>query len=184
MSLWLVVLMRWMHILGAIILVGSAVFYWRSILPALTTSSDSDRNSIWAAIRPRWSQLVMISVMLLLLSGIVNIVLMVKSGEFKELPPGLYHGLLLVKILLALVVFFLMSVITGRSSLAQKLQKNMAKWTAISVLIAIVIVCIAGIMKSLPRTEVVPEKSAVSLRSHPMDRGSHPMDLEPRSEIN
>ena len=106
---WLTVVLRWMHILGAITLVGSALFYWRVLLVGNVFSSGDEANKAWQSLRGRWARLVMLSILLLLVSGTANIFLMVKSGEFKHLPAGTYHGLLTLKIGLSIVVFLLMS---------------------------------------------------------------------------
>ena len=145
-SLVTLVILRWMHILGAIGLVGGVLFYWRAILPETARLSESDRDQRWQAILPNWARLVMICILLLLASGIVNIVLMARRGDFKSLPSA-YHGLLGIKVLLAVLVFGLMSLITGRSAAARRIRRGARMWIAVTVLLGIAVVCIAGIMK-------------------------------------
>ena len=148
--IWLV-LLRWMHLIGAILLVGSALFYWRAVWPGLADTDADDRKTITVAIRPNWARLVMVSIALLLLSGLANVVWMAKAGEFKAVP-GWYHGLLLIKILLALRVFYLMSLITGRSARAERLRENSPFWLSLTSVLAVNVVLLAGVMKSTPRT--------------------------------
>ena len=156
---WLTVILRWMHILGAITLVGSALFYWRVLLVGNVFGSGDGANKAWQSLRGRWARLVMLSILLLLVSGTANIFLMVKSGEFKQVPTGVYHGLLSLKIVLAIVVFLLMSLLTGKTALAQRLQNNMQLWISLSVILAVLVVMLAGIMKSTPRLSPNDNKS-------------------------
>ena len=69
-SLVTLVILRWMHILGAIGLVGGVLFYWRAILPETARLSESDRDQRWQAILPNWARLVMICILLLLASEV------------------------------------------------------------------------------------------------------------------
>ena len=152
--LWLI-LFRWMHILGAIMLVGGALFYWRAIWPGIAALDANARKDRFASIRPHWSKLVMVSIMLLLVSGLANIVLMAKAGEFKQVASW-YHILLLIKILLALSVFFLMSLITGRSARAERLRENSSFWLTLASMLAVLVVLLAGVMKVTPRKSSLP----------------------------
>ena len=147
---WLTLLFRWMHILGAIALVGSALFYWRAIWPSMSDLPENQRKERFQAIRPHWARLVMLSILLLLVSGFANIAIMSKSDEFKAVT-GWYHGLLGIKILLALLVFYLMSLITGRSKLAGRLRQNSPLWISLTSMLAVVVVLLAGVMKVTPR---------------------------------
>ena len=145
-------IIRWMHLLGAATLVGSVIFVLRALIPWLCGSSDEGRKQAWDAIRPGWARLVMISSTALLVSGLLNVFLMAKTGEFKQVAPA-YHGLLGVKILLALIVIFLMSVVSGRSALAVRAREKMTLWIAIAAVLAVLTGGLGGVLKNIPRTE-------------------------------
>ena len=147
---WMTLLFRWMNILGAIVLVGSALFYWRAIWPGMSDLAEDQRKGRFQAIRPHWARLVMLSVLLLLVSGFANIVIMTKTFEFKEVT-GWYLGLLGIKVLLAFLVFYLMSLITGRSMRAVRLRENSPLWISLTSMLAVVVVLLAGVMKVTPR---------------------------------
>ena len=51
------------------------------------------------------------------------------------------------KIILALGVFFIASVLVGRSKGTQKFRDNAGKWTAIAVLLGLTIVAMSGVAK-------------------------------------
>ena len=147
---WLTLLFRWMHILGAIALVGGALFYWRAIWPGMSDLAEDQRKERFQAIRPHWVRLVVLSMLLLLVSGFANIAIMSKAGEFKAVT-GWYHGLLGIKVLLAFLVFYLMGLITGRSTRAERLRENSPLWISLTCMLAVVVVLLAGVMKVTPR---------------------------------
>ena len=132
---------RWLHIIPAIILVGGTLFMRFSLVPTADESNAS--AELRESIRRRWSKLVMISVLFLLISGLYNTAM--KAIGF-ELSP-LYNGLLGLKILLALAVFYLTAVLSGRSKTAQKFRERETHWLNILCALMIAIVLIAGYMK-------------------------------------
>ena len=52
-----------------------------------------------------------------------------------------------MKILLAMAVFFLASALSGRSKALEGIRRNAALWLVINILLAAVIVAIAGYLK-------------------------------------
>ena len=155
------VLLRWIHIFGAIMLVGGVILVRCAYLPAMAESAATE---FAVAFRRRWSKLVMISSGLLLLSGLVNFVLVVKQYEV----PSQYHMLFGIKFLLVFVVFFLSAALSGRSGLAEKLRQNERRWSTINLLLAVVVVCLAGLMKTTdrtPKTSQTPHPDAARAQS-------------------
>ncbi len=137
--------LRWIHIIGAITLVGGAIVMRCAYLPAMAESAAADFAS---AFRRRWSKLVMISSGLLLISGFVSFFLLVKQYEL----PSQYHMLFGIKFLLVFAVFFLSAALSGRSKLAEKLRKKEKTWLTINLILALTVVCLAGLMKTTERT--------------------------------
>jgi hypothetical protein len=147
------VVLRWMHILGAIMLVGG-IFYQSLVLGQISnpiSETEAERTARELQ-RKRWSIIVMIATTLLLISGLVNTALISMRYEF---PGGLYHALLAVKLVAALVVFFLASVITGRSALAERVRASGKPWLTRLVIVSVLTVAIASVMKNL---EHVPKE--------------------------
>jgi hypothetical protein len=141
-------LMRWIHILAAITLVGGTFFLRFSLAPALAEQRAEVQQSLLAAWRPRWARAVMIASGLLLLSGLVNAVRNIMAYEFPGAP---YHALVAIKLLVALVIFWLSAVLAGRSELALRFREKLSFWLTVNVMLAIVIVALAGYMKGLQR---------------------------------
>ena len=157
----LLVVLRWMHVMSAMVLVGGTIYMACVLYPSLASLTRDEVERLGGLFRQRWSRLVMLSILLLLVSGIVNVILMASRGEFGQVP-GYYHGMLGVKILLALVVFLLLSLLSGRSAVAVRLRANPSRWLAIVVLLSLLVVGIAGVMKLAPRSDEVMDNPSTT----------------------
>ena len=58
-----------------------------------------------------------------------------------------YNVLLLIKIVLALVVFYFLAVLSGRSERAKRFRQNETHWLNVLIVLMLLIVLIAGYMK-------------------------------------
>ena len=148
-------IIRWMHIFGAIMLVGSTIFMRVAYLPAKELSNFAPKPEFVEWLRVAWSRLVMLSSGQLLISGLVNFVVVVKHYDISKdaFPGNLYHMIFGIKFLIAFVVFFLAAGLSGRSGLAQKLKQREKFWLTLNMVLAILVVCIAGVMHLADRTE-------------------------------
>ena len=135
-------LSRWLHIVPAVILVGGTLFMRFSLVPASEELNAS--TELRESIRKRWARLVMLSVTFLLVSGLYNTMLKMRGFETADTA---YNALLLLKIILALAIFFLASVMSGRSKMAQKFRQNEKHWLNILCAMMLIVVGIAGYMK-------------------------------------
>lgn len=136
---------RWFHVIPAIMLVGGTLFLRFALVPA-ATAHKSEHSELRELIRGRFAKLVMLSVLCLLISGFYNAYL--KAIGFKLSGP--YLGLLTVKILLAFFVFYLASVLTGRSQTAKKFRQKEIFWLNVLCAAMLAIVAMAGWMKLSP----------------------------------
>ncbi len=138
------ILSRWLHVIFAIVLLGGGIFIRFVLQPAAAELSEDQHATLHSRVVARWKRLVMICIGLLLLSGFYNyIVVMIP----KHKGDGLYHGLMGGKMILAFVVFFLVSALTGKSAGLQKIRDNSRFWTLVTVILGIIIVLIAGFLK-------------------------------------
>lgn len=143
---------RWAHILAAVVAVGGAIFARFAVLPALDSLETAQREGVLARIRQRWSKVLAGTILLLLASGLYNIVASVRKYE---LPP-LYHALFGIKFLLALALFGLASVLAGRSHAAVRLRANHRRWASVIVLLGLTIVLLSGVLRALPHPVKIP----------------------------
>ena len=139
-------LFRWLHILAAMTAVGGTIFARFVVLPAHASLTPEARESLHADMRRRWSKIVMASIGFLILSGFYNFFMIYTS--YREILPKWYQMLFGIKFLLALVVFTVASLLSGRTALADKLRTNARFWMSLNILLAVLIVCISGILRT------------------------------------
>lgn len=143
----LAVVLRWLHIVPAVVAGGAAVFYAVALVPALGALPDDARRGTRERIAGRWRAVVMVCITLLLASGLANYLLYEAPAHRGQL---LYHALFGVKVLLALVVFFLASALTGRSAALEPIRARAKLWTAANAILVVLIVLISGALRGIP----------------------------------
>lgn len=161
----LILAFRWLHILPAAILVGGTIFLRCAYQPSEQSSEENEK------VRRRWSKLVMLSAGLLLLSGLFNTLSIFKSFEL----PSYYHALWGTKFLLALGVFFISSVLSGRSELATKVRQKETLWLNVNVFLAVAVVMLGGAMKTTEHKEKSKDDGKESSR--------HVAPLDPTTKV-
>lgn len=143
--MWIVELvLRWFHVLAAASMIGGSVFIWVALLPSLLEVDEATRSKLHAALRSRWSKVVMTAIGLLLLTGLVNFFIANGRFDFKGTP---YHMLFGVKFLIALVIFFIASLLTGRSGLADKIRQNARFWLGLNLILVFLVVGLSGTLR-------------------------------------
>lgn len=137
--------MRWLHIIPAIALVGGTIFMRFAVVPACEQLDDEQREKVQESVRRGWSRLLMPSILFLLISGFVNTWNISKTYDF----PGGYYmmPLLAIKFVLAIAIFYIASLLAGRSEAASKFRQNQQTWLNVNILLAVLLVCIAGAMR-------------------------------------
>src|SRR5262245_28296368 len=69
----LLLVLRYMHILGAITLMGGTIFMRLALVPVVATMESEARGHFHQQVRGRWAKFVALSAALLLISGIANL---------------------------------------------------------------------------------------------------------------
>lgn len=142
-ALLLPVLSRWLHVLGAVILLGGAVFISLVLTPAASATLDAEAQlTLRKAVLQRWRRWAHPLIALLLLSGLYNYYLQMSAHQ----GDGPYHMLMGIKILLALLLFVLISIAIS-SKERPKIEANRKTLLLINVVLGIGIVLIAGYLK-------------------------------------
>jgi uncharacterized membrane protein len=139
------VLSRWLHIATAIVVVGGTVFIRFVLTPAAERLPEAEHVRLREGIMLRWRKVVAAGIGLFLLSGFYNYYWIIAAG--KRRGDGAYHALLGGKIVLSFVVFFLASVLVGRSARFEPLRRQRKTWMTVVVLLAFLIVLIASYLK-------------------------------------
>jgi len=146
---------RVLHLLGAIVLVGG-VFYLRMVVASSSAAAEGD----WfGGKRGTWAKWAGIATVVLLVTGLLNFVWILKTHE--KLDPS-YHMLFGIKFLLAFVLFFLTAIVAGKTAVAEKFRQRMRMWLSLCLLLGILIVILGSTLRSIPRvlkTETLPTTS-------------------------
>jgi uncharacterized membrane protein len=135
------ILSRWIHIGTAIVIVGGTVFLRFVLLPVAEGLPQAEHDQLRSGVMGRWKKFVMVGIALFLLSGFYNY-LVVSVPKHKT-----YHMLMGIKITLAFVVFFLASVLVGRSPRFEPMRQARKKWLLVVLTLAAVIIGISGYLK-------------------------------------
>jgi len=148
-------LLRWAHILGAVLTVGGLFFARFAFLPAVAETDEATREKLHEAVRRRWLPWVIGGITLLLVSGLTNFLLFnstVKSQGWADgqwMRQTSYHAIFGVKFLLALGVFYLASGLVGRGSGTAWIRRDRARWLSVTLGLAVAVVMISGWMRNL-----------------------------------
>jgi len=149
MDLIIDLVIRWAHIIPAIMLVGGTIYMVVALHPSMQETDFDAKADLKKAIRGRWSKVVMICAGLLLISGIASLGIQASRYDF---PQGYYHPVAGLKILLALVILYIASLLVGRSENAEKFREKEGFWLKINATLAIVLVLMAGSLRVADRT--------------------------------
>ncbi len=139
------IVFRWIHLGAAIVAVGGTVFQRFILMPALSAVGEAERTVIRERVLARWRIVVHSSVLALLLSGIYNA--FVAFPQHKGQP--LYHSIFGVKALLALGIFGIATVLTGKSDRAQRMRGRGPFWMGLLVALTAAVVALSGVLKNL-----------------------------------
>lgn len=141
------IVLRWLHIVPAVIAGGAAFYTVLALLPAMGEMPEADRARLRDSLTRRWRAVFMACTTLLLASGLLNFILY-QAPVHKGQP--LYHGLFGVKFLAAMVVFFLGAALTGRSAGLAGIRANARRWTAVTAVLVLLILLVSGVLRAIP----------------------------------
>ncbi len=144
---FLSVVLRWFHIVGAVVAVGGAVFIRFVLLPSAASLPEEPRKKFRAEVSRRYAKLYMASLGILFITGFANYFMYAMPRHQGQ---GAYHGVIGVKIMLAIGVAFIGSALVGRAAAFEGIRKRAPYWLAINILLALVIFALAGIARQIP----------------------------------
>jgi len=148
-------LLRWAHVLAAIVAMGGLFFARFALVPALSDLDGSTRDRIHDAIRRRWLPWVIAAITVLLASGLANFLLFnarVKAEGWADgqwMRQTSYHALFGAKFLLAMVAFYFASALVGRGAGTQWVRDDRAKWLSVTLGLTLAVVLLSGWMRQL-----------------------------------
>ena len=152
------VISRWTHVGTAITVVGGTIFLRFVLQPAAAQLPSESHNQLRGLVMQRWQKIVQFGILLFILSGFYNYI----TGMASHRGDKFYHMLVGTKILLAFAVFFLASVLTGRSKAFDKMRANSRVWLGVVIALSAVIVGISGYVKVVHRPGLVAQRVSVA----------------------
>ena len=158
----LLLVLRWSHILGAILLVGGLAFMRFAFVPALNDTDEETRSRLHESVRRRWLPFVIIGSTLLLASGLTNFLLFnstVKAEGWAEgqwMRENSYHAIFGVKFLIALAVFYLASGLVGRGTGTAWLRSDRSRWLGVTLGLAVAVIMLSGWLRNLHTGPAAP----------------------------
>lgn len=178
-------LLRWAHILAAIVAMGALVFARFGLLPALGDFDTTTRDRLHDSIRRRWLPWVIGAITVLLASGLANFLLFngrVKSEGWADgtwMRQTSYHALFGAKFLLAMVAFYFASALVGRGEGTQWVRNDRAKWLSVTLGTMLAVVLLSGWMRQLHTGPNVAVDSGVRI-----DRRERILDSDAREDAD
>jgi uncharacterized membrane protein len=176
-------LLRWAHILAAIVAMGGLVFARFALLPALSDIDAATRDKIHDAIRRRWLPWVIGAITVLLASGLANFLLFngrVKAEGWADgqwMRQTSYHALFGAKFLMAMVAFYFASALVGRGEGTQWVRNDRAKWLSVTLGLTLAVVLLSGWMRQLHTGPNLVDSAGVGMPSG-TSRGDGEMGLD------
>lgn len=146
-ELVLPIIMRWVHILSAIVVAGSILFYvlvYRRAIAGVLSEEDEEKLR-WSLMK-KWKLLLHPPIILFLISGFYTYMAVTKDMHPDQ---PIYHMLFGIKFLLALVVFALFIVLTSTMNWSAGIRKINGLWALLSILV-VAVVLMGGVMRVLP----------------------------------
>src|SRR5687767_4143583 len=137
----LMIAVRWMHIVSAMLALGVPIYMRFVLLPALQGVDDASRTPLQESLARRWRIWVHVLIVVFLATGFYTY-LVVARWRADAYPPelrGRYHMLLGIKILIAMVMFFIASALAGRSAALASIRNNARTWLNILIVLGLVL---------------------------------------------
>jgi uncharacterized membrane protein len=164
-------LLRWAHVLAAVVAMGGLVFARFALAPALSEIDTATRDRIHDSIRRRWLPWVIGAITVLLASGLANFLLFNARVKAEGWEGGFwmrqynYHALFGAKFLLAMVAFYFASALVGRGEGTQWVRNDRAKWLSVTLGLMLGVVLLSGWMRQLHTGPNRGESGGVSMPS-------------------
>lgn len=135
--------MQWIHLVAAVLAVGGTAFLRLVLLPSFVSLDQQARGRIMAGVARRFFPILWASIAALLASGLYNVVLALPVRA------PIYHGILGLKILLALVVFGIALALTLPLPALGPIQRRRPLWLAVNLVLAALVILLSAALRRL-----------------------------------
>ena len=130
----LAVVVRLLHIGFAMILAGGALYQLFVVQPMLESLEPEHRRSVRELMAARWRPWLFTAVVVLFVSGLMNFLLFKVPAYTEHSSKGVYHGLIGLKIILALGVMHVMTMLSlPGDKFDKKYRERAGFWLSLAV---------------------------------------------------
>lgn len=146
---FLILLARWLHILSAALAIGVPIYARFVLMPAMSVLDEEPRSRLKEALARRWRVIVYVLITIFLATGFYNFLgPHAHWRQFEALDlRRRYHLYFGIKLVVALVMFFLSSALAGRSAKLEFIRANARMWLMVLVLLGLFMIVISGTMR-------------------------------------
>lgn len=139
---------RFAHILFAVLLAGGTLYQCFVVQPALRGLDDDGRRDWQDRLGQHWRKILGIAMAVLLISGFLNF-LIVKVPLYKDHPQKMiYHAIFGVKILAAMGVFHALTVLSGPGERFDKYRARAGFWLTYASALLVLVILLGGLMNN------------------------------------
>lgn len=148
----LAVVVRLLHIAFAVILAGGAIYQLFVIQPMLQTLDPQPRREMRERLAAGWRPILVTCVGVLFLSGLMNFLMFKVPRYHDHSSAGLYHGLIGMKIILALGVMHVMTMLAlPGEKFDKKYRERAGFWLGLAVAMLSGIIILGAIANNFER---------------------------------
>ncbi len=135
------ILVQWLHVAAAVLAIGGVACIRFVVIPALEEVEESARTTFMESINIRFRQVIGISLALLLITGLYNVGMAAVAGQLAS-PAYLYP--MIVKIVLALVVFKIAFMLIIPGPAFSGIKANRKLWLMVNFVLGMIVILIAA----------------------------------------
>lgn len=137
---------RWIHFVSIAVAIGGAFALRYYVLPAVGELEDLTQARFHERVRKGAFKVVVAAVVLIFLSGLVNLMRALSVGAT---PPPAYHMIFGIKFLMAMVIFVAAIGLVAPSQSPNMFQRKRRMWLTMNVHLGIVIIAMSVALKFL-----------------------------------
>lgn len=136
---------HFVHLAAAMAAIGGTIALRFIVHPNLKLIEGDSRATFERAIRKRLTMVIHTSILLLLITGLVNVMRAFQTGR-----EPIYTMLLFAKVLLAVGVFFIAIMLTISGDGTGTFQKHRGAWMLLNIVLGLAVVFLSATIRLLP----------------------------------
>ena len=136
------VLMQWIHLVAAVVGIGGLGFIHMILIPASRDLEPEQRDLLFKRVSRKFQYVIWSVVLMLITSGLYSI-----HAHAWERPWGVYWKWLIVKIVLALCVFFISLGLNLPLAVFDWLRQKRQMWLSIAFTLAMIVILISAYLR-------------------------------------